>query len=294
MKSLRRGIEFFLLKLLAAFIASLPERTSLHCGRILGTSIYYLLGRRKIVAYKNMSLCAIGDDRKLRSKILHRCLENFGMTAVEFLRQNTYSVHDYRRKVRIKDFSPFDRAFEKQRGVFLFSGHYDNWELLIQGVAAYGYETTMLVRQQHNLKVDDLVNSLRKNGRIDVIIAESSPRQILRALQNGRGVATLLDIWGGKDGRMADFFGHQVSTPAGVLEIAVRQRTPILTGFLERFKDGSHRLENVEVIFPGDDDRFPGVDSIVEYYHRRLENAIRRKPIFWLWTHKRFKNIVDY
>nr|NIP41151.1 lysophospholipid acyltransferase family protein [candidate division Zixibacteria bacterium]NIR62239.1 lysophospholipid acyltransferase family protein [candidate division Zixibacteria bacterium]NIS14771.1 lysophospholipid acyltransferase family protein [candidate division Zixibacteria bacterium]NIS44476.1 lysophospholipid acyltransferase family protein [candidate division Zixibacteria bacterium]NIT51813.1 lysophospholipid acyltransferase family protein [candidate division Zixibacteria bacteri len=139
-----------------------------------------------------------------------------------------------------------------------------------------------------------LINSIRKNERMDVIIAESSPRNILRALKNGRGVATLMDIWGGKDGRIAKLFGHQVSTPAGVAEIALRQKVPILIGFLERLKNGTHRLEDVEVIFPGDDDRLLDVDSILEYYHRRLEVAIRKKPFFWLWTHRRFKNITDY
>jgi KDO2-lipid IV(A) lauroyltransferase len=294
MKSLRRGIEFFLLKLLAAFLASLPERTSLHCGRILGISIFHLMGHRKEVAYKNISLCSIGSSRKLQSKILRRCLENFGMTAVEFLRQNIYSDDDYRRKVVIKDFSAFDKAFEKHHGVFLLSGHYDNWELLIQGIAAYGYKTTMLVRQQHNLKVDDLINSIRRNERMDVIIAESSPRNILRALKREYGVATLLDIWGGKDGRMANFFGHQISTPSGVVEIALRQKVPILVGFLERLRNGAHRLEHVEVIFPGEDERFSDVNSVLEYYHRSLEEAIKKRPFLWLWTHRRFKNIVDY
>ncbi len=294
MKSHRRGIEFFLLRLLVSFFASLPERTSLRYGRILGIIIYHILGKRRDIAFKNMHLCKVGNDISDRKKILRRCMENFGMTAAEFLRQKIYSAEQYRNKIIIRDFTQFEKSFPRERGVFLLSGHYDNWELLIQGVAARGYKNSMLVRQQHNLSVDDLINSFRRNKNVDVIIAETNPRNILRALKNKHGVATLLDIWGGMDGHMAELFGHKVSTPAGVLEIAARQKVPILIGFLERLKDGRHLLENVEVIMPGEDEKYPDLDSVIEQYHRRLENAIRKKPFFWLWTHKRFKNIIDY
>ncbi|MBD3219305.1 MAG: hypothetical protein GF310_13610 [candidate division Zixibacteria bacterium] len=294
MKSHRRGIEIFLLRLLVSFFASLPERTSLRCGRMLGVIIYHILGKRRDIAFQNMHLCKIGNDISDRKKILRRCMENFGMTAAEFLRQKIYSEEQYRNKIIIRDLKPFDKSFFQNRGVFLLSGHFDNWELLIQGVAARGYKNSMLVRQQHNLSVDDLINSLRRNNNVDVIIAETSPRKILRALKNQRGVATLLDIWGGRDGHMAELFGHKVSTPAGVLEIAVRQKVPILIGFMERLNDGRHLLENVDIIIPGEDEKYPDLDSVIEQYHRRLEEAIRKKPIFWLWTHKRFKNIIDY
>jgi KDO2-lipid IV(A) lauroyltransferase len=294
MKSHRHGIESLLLRLLVSFFASLPERTSLRCGRTLGIIIYHILGKRRDIAFQNMHLCQIGNDLSDRKKILRRCMENFGMTAAEFLRQKIYSEEQYGKKVVIRDFVPIEKSFGKGRGVFLLSGHYDNWELLIQGVAALGYKNSMLVRQQHNLNVDDLINSLRKNNNVDVIIAETSPRNILRALKNRRGVATLLDIWGGKDGHMAEFFGHKISTPAGVLEIAVRQKVPILIGFLERLKDGRHQVESYEVIIPGEDEEYLDLNAVIEHYHRLLEDAIRKRPFFWLWTHKRFKNIIDY
>ncbi len=294
MKSPRRGIEFFLLRLIVSFFASLEERSALRYGRILGSIVYRFLGNRRNIAHKNMKLCGIGEDRENRERILRRCMENFGITAAEFSRQKIYTSSDYQAKVIMNYPEYVDDAMAHGRGLLLLSGHYSNWELLIQAVAARGYKSSLVVRQQHNLRVDEFVNSLRKNDRVDVILAEVQPRNVLKAFKRGRSVATLLDIWGGKDGMRAGFFGHQVSTMTGVMEIAARKKIPIMIGFLNRYKNGRQFLDIKKCVVPGENGKNTTTEELIEIYNRRLEDAIRSKPFFWLWTHRRFKNVAEY
>jgi KDO2-lipid IV(A) lauroyltransferase len=294
MKSLRRGIEFFLLKLLVSFFASLEEHSALRYGRLLGLIVYRFLGSRRMVAHKNMEMCGIGLNSRDRDKILRKCMENFGITAAEFSRQSIYKNSDYQAKVIMNYPEYIDDALALGRGLLLLSGHYSNWELLIQAIAARGHKSSLVVRQQHNLKVDEYVNALRRNSCVDVILSEVRPRAVIKAFRQGRAVATLLDIWGGRDGIQAGFFGHEVSTMAGVMEIASRQRIPIMIGFLNRYKNGRQFLDIQKHLMPGENRKNSTAKELIDVYNNRLEEAIRSKPFFWLWTHKRFKDAIEY
>jgi KDO2-lipid IV(A) lauroyltransferase len=294
MKSLRRGIEFFFLRLIVSFFASLEEHSALRYGRALGLIVYGFLGNRRLVAHRNMKLCGIGLNATGREKILRKCLENFGITAAEFSRQKNYKNSDYQTKVVMNYPEYIDDALAQGRGLLLLSGHYCNWELLIQAIAARGHKSSLVVRQQHNLKVDEYVNRLRKNSSVDVILAEVQPRNVIKAFKQGRAVATLLDIWGGKDGMKAEFFGHGVSSMAGVMEIAARQRIPIMIGFLNRYKNGRQFLDIRRHLMPGENKKNSTAKELIDVYNKRLEEAIISKPFFWLWTHKRFKDVAEY
>jgi KDO2-lipid IV(A) lauroyltransferase len=294
MKSLRRGIEFFLLKLVVSFFASLEEHSALRYGRVLGLTVYRFLGNRRKVAHQNMALCGIGKDRKGRERILRRCMENFGITAAEFSRQKIYKNSDYTDKVFMNYPEYIDEALAQERGLLLLSGHYSNWELLIQAIAARGYKSSLVVRQQHNLRVDNYINALRKNSNVNVILAETQPRNVLKAFRQGRAVATLLDIWGGKEGMKAAFFGHDISTMTGVLEIAARQKIPIMIGFLNRYKNGRQFLDIRRHTMPGENGKNSTAKDLICVYNKRLEDMVKSKPFFWLWTHRRFKDVTEY
>lgn len=294
MKSLRRGIEFFFLRLIVSFFASLEERSALRYGRVLGLTVYRFLGNRRKVAHQNMELCGIGKNREVRERILRKCLENFGITAAEFSRQKIYKNSDYHAKVFMTHTEYIDDALSYGRGLLVLSGHYNNWELLIQSVAALGYKSSLVVRRQHNLRADEYVNGLRRSANVDVIHAEVQPRNVLKAFRHGRAVATLLDIWGGKDSMRAEFFGHEVSTMTGVLEIAARRKIPIMIGFLNRYKNGKQFLDIRKCLVPGENGNNSTAKELIDLYNKRLEEAIRSKPFFWLWTHRRFKDVAEY
>ena len=294
MKNLRHGIEFFFLKLLFSLFSSLDDRAALGLGRLLGNISYLILRSRNRIAHQNMELCGIGADQNERDKILRKMYQNFGMTIAEFARLKKYSADDLDNKVEMRDAHHFDEAFAHGRGVILLSGHYDNWELLVQAIAARGYKIDIVVRQQHNLKVDDLINGLRKSENIRVIVAETQPRNIIRTLKQGRGVAVLHDVWGGRNGHMIPLFGHAVSTLAGVIEIAVRLKIPIIISFARREPDGRHTISISKPLIAGGAEAFASVDLILKYYHEKLEEAVRDQPSLWLWTHKRFKGVIDY
>lgn len=294
MKNLRHGIEQAGLSAVISCFASLDDRTALNLGRHLGHIIHKFLSKRNKVALTNMELCAVGRIESDRLEILEQMYENYGMTLAEFARLKVYTSEDLIARVQIPQFDLIENTFKQGKGILFLSGHYDNWELLIQSIAVRGITTDIVVRRQHNLKVDQTVNKLRSKNGINVITAEASPRDIFRALKNGHAVAVLMDVWGGADGARTRLFGHEVSTISGALEIARRIKTPIICGFVRRQPDNTHLIDDLEILQTDDPDREISLTDLLDFYHRKLEIAVREYPEFWLWTHKRFKDVVEY
>ena len=294
MKNLRHGIEQALVSTLISCFASLDDRTALNLGRHLGYIIHKFLSKRNKVALANMELCAVGRDDSERLRIIEKMYENYGMTLAEFARLKVYTTDELLAKVQIPQFDLIRETYKQGKGVLFLSGHYDNWELLIQSIAVRGITTDIVVRRQHNLKVDNTVNELRSKNGINVITAETSPREIIRALRDGHAVAVLMDVWGGADGTKAKLFGHEVSTITGALEIALRTKTPVICGFVKRLPDNIHLSTDLEVFQTDIPDSDITITDLLDFYHRKLEVAVRENPEFWLWTHKRFKDVVEY
>jgi Kdo2-lipid IVA lauroyltransferase/acyltransferase len=294
MKNLRHGIELFFVRMFVSLSESLEDRRALGLGRCFGRILIFLLGSRKQVALKNMEVCSIGTSKSHREKILRRCFENFGMTIAEFARIKKYQKSHLKNKIHIENVHIIDQTIELGKGLLFLSGHYDNWELLIQAISIRGLKTAIVVRKQHNLLVNDFVNNIRESRFIEVIEAETSPREIIRAFKKGMAVAVLMDVWGGEDGHMIELFGQKVSTISGAIEIAVKHKTPIIIEFVKRQSNGRHVITISDSIIPGETEGLKTVDDIMKFYHSKLEAAIRDKPFFWLWTHKRFKNVVRY
>ncbi|MBD3383123.1 MAG: hypothetical protein GF404_13140 [candidate division Zixibacteria bacterium] len=294
MKNLLHGIEYLLAELFVALFSALDDRRALKLGKHLGTLFYHLLKYRKTVALKNMRFCEIGDDDQERMRYIRRMFESFGQTAAEFARLNRYSKADLNQKADVRNREYFDEAFSHGRGVLFLSGHFDNWELLIQAIASFGYKIDIVVRQQHNLKVDRLMARLRRSENIEVITAEVSPRSIIRSLKRNHGVAVLMDVYGGRNAETAKLFGHEVPTLTGALEIAVKRKVPVFCEFGRRINYSRHELIIRPPVIAGQDDKVKTVEALLAYYHGELEKAVRQAPWLWLWTHKRFKGLVDY
>ena len=294
MKNLRHGIEQALLSAVISCFTSPDDRTALNLGRHLGYIISKILSKRSQVALTNMALCGVGADDREREKILEQMYENYGMTLAEFARLKVYSPADLLGKVQIPNFKLIQETYDQGKGILFLSGHYDNWELLIQSIAVRGIATDIVVRRQHNLKVDKTINDLREINGINVITAEVSPREIIRAIKKGHAVAVLMDVWGGAEGTKARLFGHEVATITGALEIALRLQTPIICGFVRRMPDLRHSISDLELILTDDPGREITLNDLLDFYHRKLERAVRENPEFWLWTHKRFKEVADY
>jgi KDO2-lipid IV(A) lauroyltransferase len=291
MKKVIRGIEFCAVKLLTAYANSLPEYNALRFGAGLGALARRLLSNRANVVRENLRLCGVTFDTKPRAKLFElRCFQHIGVTVVEAIRQRHYRRSDIRSKVTLENPEHLEEAARMKRGAILMSGHIGNWELLGAYVRNLGYPVHLLVKRQSNRKVDTLLNSLRMAQRVGVIYTDTGSRALVEAVRSGGFVAILADQYGGAESETVKFFGNKVLVPTGPAALILKYKLPLLFGALRRAKNGRH-FTKIEVLT-----EWEGYDrkAIVQRYTDLLEEAVRRSPEMWLWTHRKFKNLTDY
>jgi KDO2-lipid IV(A) lauroyltransferase len=212
------------------------------------------------------------------------------VTAIELLRERSYSKRDYLAKLEYVNEPPFCKVVDIGKGCLLMSGHYGNWELLGTYVSNRGFPVDLLVKRQSNREVDDYLNSIRRSQGVGIIYTDSGSRALLQSIRNGRFVAILADQYGGADSVKVTFFGADVMVPTGPAVLLQKYGIPMIFGTAWRAKTGKHYLKT------GLYTDFAGMSrtEIVQMYTKLLEEAVREHPEMWLWTHRRFKNITDY
>ncbi len=179
-------------------------------------------------------------------------------------------------------------------GAILLSGHIGNWEWLALGCGLRVKKPLdVIIKNQRSRKAEQFLMRMRTRFGNRMLDA-GNVRAIFRALRNGELLAILGDQAASAEDVRVPFFGIPVPTLEGTARLALASRAPIL--FLqpyERTRWGYRcRFHNV----PFDDLVETNPQTVRELTARHtamLEEAIRERPEFWLWQHKRWKHAED-
>lgn len=148
----------------------------------------------------------------------------------------------------------------------------------------------MALRQANPLFDRELVRT-RQNLGMRVVYRGDAPREVLRALREGRPVALLGDQNPIRGGIPVDFFGRPAHTARGPAVLALRSDAPLfLAAALALHGEGPrYRVEFEEVRAERRGDLDTDVRRLVQAYTHRLEEWVRRHPEQYFWHHKRWK-----
>lgn len=250
----------------------------------------YAAGVRRGVALGNLAR-AFPDKRPREiAGIARRLYRNLGRNLVELLRFERQSTDDIKRLVSFEGEEHFQTALARDKGAILVSGHYGNWELYAAAIASAGYPFSVVVYPQHNVRVDLLLNRLRRGKGVGIIYKRNAAKDVLRALAANRLVTMLADQDAGPDGAFAEFFGRPASTTRGPALFAVKTGAPIITGVIVREPGGRHRgIIDPPLYADRTADRERETERLTREIASRLEARVRERPDHWYWVHKRWK-----
>ncbi len=260
-------------------------------GSWLGRVAYVLLPSRRRIAYDNLSR-ALGNtlSEEQIQEIIKRVFQNIGRTLVEFARFGKIKLEGTR-KITVPDgLEHFQKVYEEGKGALVVTAHFGNWELLGSWVAASGFPIDFLVGEQHNKKVDKLLNDFRKEMGVGIIPLRTSLRGAFKSLKANRFAGLVSDQHAPSGGVILDFFGRKASTPKGPAAIAIKVGCPLIPFLLRRERYDRHVVMTGKPIYPpnsGDVEK--DIETMTKAYTKFFEDHIRRYPDQWMWTHRRWK-----
>ena len=277
------SLILFLLNILKIF----PFRFRILTGSIIfRLFISPLTGNKKRIE-NNLSLVLPDLPENDKKELIKNCLNNIGMTMFELLSPTDFKLAGQKANVLGPGSSLLEKAKANSRPVILISGHFGNYDVVRANLISNGYNLGALYRPMNNPYFN---KTYLKN--ISTIGMPLFPRgkkgmaEMMKFLRNGNLIALLIDQHM-KRGEPLKFFGKTAFTATSAAKMALKHNAILMPFFVIR----KGKTSNFDLYF---EDPIEHSDPIqmTQEFNDRLESRIKANTEQWLWTHKRWKNVV--
>ncbi len=290
---MRYWVEWLVVRTLSLKAAVLPRPLCLAAGRFFGLLFYYLCPKLRRIALSNLDIAfpsTSGEADKRR--IARRSFSHFGSVIMDILWGGRVKQEAIQRLVEYQGLENLKRAYDKGRGVLLFTGHLGHWELMGVAQGYLGFPLSVVSRPLDNPYLEKMLYSYRCKSGNKVIYKKDAVKGILEALKKKEGVAVLIDQNAiPQEGIFIRFFGLWASTTPLLASLALRTHAPLIPAFALPLRNGRYRLIYGEEIEPGEfANRKEAIINLTQRCTDVIEGFIRRYPEYWLWIHQRWKS----
>lgn len=289
--TLTRRLETMGVRATLGVVSVLPEALVPKCGAAVGWLAWIADGRHRRVALGNVAAALPDRTPRERRAIVRRSFMHFGRLLFELLKFGTLPVERMLARVEFEGEERVQAAYAQGKGVLFVTGHFGFWELHAMAHGKRFQPIGLLARALDNPELHALLESIRQRTGNFVIYRQGTIRRVMRALQEGKGVAVLIDQHvQARDAVSVDFFGRPANTTPAVAALALRTGAPVVPVFAVPIGGGRYRMIYEP---PVEAPPAESPDAIREYTQRctqALEAWVRRHPDMWLWMHRRWRD----
>lgn len=252
----------------------------------------YVIRYRQKVVRKNIQI-AFGDkseeyQRKLEKKFYHHLADY----VVETIKGYSISYEELSKRYVIRNPELPDFYLKQGRSVFMYCGHFGNWEWsLVYPKLLTDCLFQSIYQPQSGRGIDRLMTEMRTRFGGLAIESQKSYRHIVECKRNNITTFTLI-IADQSPHRRAkkhwtNFFNHDTAFLMGPEAMAVKTDQVLIYPSIVAYERGHYEIE-MKLI----DDHVAkdGGAGIIDKFAALLEDDIRRTPELWLWSHNRWKH----
>ena len=280
--------------LVIAFLQALPLSWVAQLGRLGGGVFFWLDGRHRRMAVKNLTLC-FGAEKSLPElrAVAHENFRRIGETYCCTVKTAALNDAEIRKVLEFEgaeDFAHKPDGMRLQSHVFA-TGHFGNFELFAR-LSAFisGYRCAATYRALRPASLNRLVESLRTVSGNVIFERRSQALALKKAMSDGGVLLTLLSDQSALDhGLRMPFLGHPCFTTPAPAVFALRYGCALFAPICFRTGLGRWRIEMGDQIPTHRAGRRRSVEELTREINNVMEAAIRRDPANWFWVHNRWK-----
>jgi KDO2-lipid IV(A) lauroyltransferase len=288
----RNRIEAALVWVLLKLLRPWPRRFRLGVGHLLGLCLYFVSTRLRAMALANLDR-AFGESRSREEKIriARGSFRHLGHLLCDIVAFQELNPEHLEEMAVFEGLDHLKRAHEQGKGVYLFTGHYGNWEMVALIHGYQGFPLAVVARPLDNPYLEKMLYGFRTMSGNEVIHKQGAAREILRAIRKGSGVAIVIDQnVRGEQGIFVDFFGSPASTTPALATLALKTESPIIPAFGVPLPDGRYRIRYLPPLeFERTGDTKADILNLTQKCTQVIEETIRAEPEFWVWMHRRWR-----
>ena len=277
-----------------ALLQALPLSGVARIGRAGGAVAFWLDGRHRRVAIRNLTMCfgaekSPDEIRAIARENFRRLGENY-LSAIKTAAMTAEELRPHYSFLGAEKVLPHGSTSGPQSRVIAI-GHFGNFELYArfgQYVPQFQCATTYRALRQPSL--NRLMQSLREKSGC-LYFERRTDANALKAQMTATGLllGLLADQHASLGGVRLPFFGHECSTSVAPAVFALRYHCPLHTGICYRVGLARWEIEAGDEIPTRENGHPRTTEAIMTDVNRAFEIAIRRDPANWFWVHNRWK-----
>ena len=284
---------YHLLRFLLKLLSYIPFRVLYILSDGLFCLLYYLVGYRRKVVRQNLTESfpekSLPEIRRIEKKFYRF----FADMILESCKLASVSPEEIRRRMKFTNVEAVNSMLKQGKSVSVYLGHYGNWEW-VSSMPLWlenGVTGAQIYHKLRNKDMERLMLHIRgRMGAVSVDMHKTS--RYITGLVNSRQVCVVGFI-ADQSPRKRDsrhflhFLNHEVPVLVGTEKIAKHYGFEAWFLRVRRVRRGYYEAEYVRM--HDDPSSLPDFE-LTAIYFRMLEDAIRRQPELYLWTHRRFKH----
>ena len=251
---------------------------------------YFPSYRRKVVAtnLKNSFPEKTKEELKWIEKKFYKHLADL---VIETFKLVHMSKAEQIKRFTYSNLEVIDKLREEKRDIIAVLGHYNNWEWPTLLPHFLQYKTVIIYKPLKNKFFNRFINNQRSKDGIVLTPMSMVIREIINYRKNN--INTLSVFLSDQTPTQGDikywttFLNQDTPVFLGAEKIASKYNMAIVFFHIQKVKRGYYNLD-IELLV----DQTAGLPEyfITETHVRRLEEIIKEKPEYWLWSHRRWKH----
>jgi KDO2-lipid IV(A) lauroyltransferase len=272
-------------------LSLLPLRILYLLADLVYYVLYYIVSyRRKVVStnLKNSFPEKTDEERKTIEKKFYRHLADL---IIEILKLTHMSKKEQIKRFTYTNLEVIDKLREEKRDIIAVMGHYNNWEWPTLLPNFLKYTTIIIFKPLQNKYFNGFFNNQRSKHGIILTPTSLIIREIIKHKINNINTFSVfisdqipakgdIKYW-------TTFLSQDTAVFTGAGKIAAKYDMAIVFFHIQKVKRGYYNLD-IELLLEHTEGLSEEV--ITEVHVRRLEEIIREKPEFWIWSHRRWKH----
>lgn len=286
-----KRIGAYLFQAISWLLSRAPRFILYGIADIIFVSLYYIIGYRKKVVYKNLKKSfpekSDKEIKSIRKKFFHHLSDIF----VENIALIKMKPERIRKMVEFENHELIEDLYKKGKSIVGITAHYGNWEIFIT-LPFFSPHTTLCVYKPLNNKYFDyeFYKMRAKLGEVPVTMKDAY-RTVLKYNNNNK--LTILGLIADQRPPLnsrnywTTFLNQETPVFLGPEKIAQKLNAAVVYTHVDKIKRGKYLLIPT-LLF--DEPKNCKEYEITETHLRLLEKYIKEKPEYWLWSHKRWKH----
>jgi KDO2-lipid IV(A) lauroyltransferase len=284
------AIGFYTFYAINWVITLLPLRILYLFSDLLFVLACYFPGYRKKVVSANLRNAFPEKSGSERALIQRNFYRHFCDLIIEILKLTHMSDKELIKRMVCKNPDLLERLYKENRDAVVIFSHYCNWEWTKIIPALTQHLNVPVYKPLNNKYFDRFMYGIRASDNCHPVPMSNIIREILtNRKENRRAIYGLISDQTPARAEIkyrTTFLNQDTPVFLGAEKIAVKYDMPVIYMNIQKERRGFYYF-TFDMLFEDPVGLPPYL--ITETHVKKLENIIRAKPEYWLWSHRRWK-----